>query len=333
MIGRRRPYYRGSVSSHFDGTRFFVPGHSTDKRLGELLRWHWDATWRGGRAAWPASFPSPFAAAQPQPASDALRITLIGHASFLLQVGGLNILIDPVFSPRASPLSWAGPLRVNPPGIAWDNLPAIDCVLLTHNHYDHLDLATLQGLWQRFLPRVVAPLGNDAVIQRSNPDIAVEVLDWGEAAALSPTVTAHLEPALHWSARTLGDRRMALWGAFVLTTPAGVIYHVGDTAFGDGSLFAAIREKHGPPTLAILPIGAYEPRWFMGAQHMNPAEAVQAFRICGATAALGHHWGTFQLTDEAIEAPVAELASALSACGIEPERFRALRPGEVFIPA
>ncbi len=326
------PYYQGPVSPHFDGARFFFPGHSTDKRLRDLLRWNIDANWRGKRERWPAQFPSPHPLAKPPQSSEALRVTLIGHASFLIQVGGQNILVDPVFADRASPLAWAGPRRVNPPGIAWDDLPEIDTVLLTHNHYDHLDLATLLRLWRRFLPRMVAPLGNDAVIQRSHPEIAVEVLDWGDAAALGPAVTAHLEPALHWSARGLRDRRMALWGAFVLTTPAGAIYHVGDSAYGDGGIFTAIRARFGPPALAILPIGAYAPRWFMGNQHMNPPEAVQAFLDTGATAAIGHHWGTFQLTDEAIDAPPRALAEALVQAGIPPHRFRAAQPGEVFEP-
>ena len=321
-------YYSGPPTAHFDGTRFFIPGHATDKTLAELLRWHWEAAWRGGRVAWPQSFPSPYADAVPPPRSTSLRVTFIGHASFLIQVAGQNILVDPVYSERASPVRWAGPRRINPPGIAWANLPDIDTVLLTHNHYDHLDFATLRRLWQRFHPRIVAPLANDVVIHRRLPELKVDVLDWGQAAALGAplgaNVTAHLEPSLHWSARGLMDRRKALWGAFVLTTPQGVVYHVGDTAYGDGSLFRAVRDRYGPPLLAILPIGAYAPRWLMENQHMDPNEAVRAFRDCGATQAIGHHWGTFQLTDEAIEAP----AQALAATGVE--RFRALRPGEVW---
>jgi len=316
-------YYSGPPSKHFDGTRFFIPDHPTDKTLGELWRWTWNAKWRGGRAEWPASFPSPFAGCVPPPHSTGLRVTLIGHASFLIQVAGRNILVDPVYADRASPVRWAGPQRVNPPGIAFADLPLIDTVLLTHNHYDHLDFSTLRRLWRRFRPRIIAPLGNDTVIQRRLPDVDVGVLDWGQAADLGHGIIAHLEPSLHWSARGLGDRRMALWGAFVLSTPAGVVYHVGDTAYGDGRVFRAVRDKYGPPTLAILPIGAYAPRWLMANQHMDPQEAVRAFRDCGALQAIGHHWGTFQLTDEAIEAP----AETLAATGVE--RFHAMRPGEV----
>ena len=323
-----RAYYSGPPSAHFDGTRFFIPDHTTDKTLGELWRWTWNANWRGGRAEWPDHFPSPFAGAVPPVTSIPLRVTLIGHASFLIQVAGRNILVDPVFSDRASPVRWAGPLRVNPPGIAFDDLPPIDHVLLTHNHYDHLDFATLRRLWRRFRPRITAPLGNDTVIHRRIPGLPVDVLDWHQSTDLGSGIVAHLEPSLHWSARGLGDRRMALWGAFVLTTPAGTVYHVGDTAYGDGRLFRAVRDTYGPPDLAILPIGAYSPRWMMANQHMDPREAVRAFHDCGADQAIGHHWGTFQLTDEPIEAPVQALDGALSAD--DRGRFRALRPGEVW---
>jgi len=309
------------VSDHFDGVRFFVPGHSSDRNLRQMLRWQFS----GKRAPWPALFPSPFAGAVPPRRVAGLRITLVGHASFLIQVAGLNLLVDPVWAERASPLSFMGPKRVNPPGVAFDDLPDIDAVLITHNHYDHMELATIGRLWSRFRPRFVAPLGNDTIIRAAHPDIAVDVLDWGESLALGP-VQAVLAPALHWSARGVRDRRMALWGAFVLRTPQGVIYHVGDTGFGDGGLFADVQRSHGAPRVAMLPIGAYEPRWFMAGQHMNPAEAVRALRMCGARTALGHHWGTFQLTDEAIEAP----ARALAAEGVDDAVFPAMRPGQAW---
>ena len=176
-------------------------------------------------------------------------------------------------------------------------------------------------------PRIVAPLGNDAVIRGHDPAVAVEVRDWGQSVRLSDRVTAHLEPAHHWSARGINDRRMALWCAFVLTTPEGPLYHVGDTGYGDGAIFRSVRERFGPPRLALLPIGAYEPRWFMQAQHMNPEDAVRAMAECGAAQALGHHWGTFQLTHEPMDAPARELARALAENGIPGERFQPLLPG------
>lgn len=321
----RNPYYQGPVSDHFDGVRFFSPGQPQDKGLVELMRWHLG----GGRKEWPETFPSPFRD-RPPAKVEGLRVALVGHATFLIQVAGLNILTDPVFSERASPVSFAGPKRVNTPGIAFDDLPPIHAVLITHNHYDHLDLATLARLWQRNRPRILAPLGNDAIIRAEHPDITVGTCDWGQSAALGNGVTAYCEPAYHWSARGMNDRRMALWCAFVLTTPQGTIYHVGDTGFGDGRIFARVKERFGSPRLAHLPIGAYEPRWFMEPQHMNPEDAVRAFQILEAEQALGHHWGTFRLTNEGVEEPPHDLATALQVAEIPPERFPALRPGEVW---
>jgi len=318
-------YYQGPVTDHFDGVRFFSPGRPQDKGLVELARWQLG----GGRKDWPESFPSPFRDRPPASVAG-LRVALIGHASFLIQVAGLNILTDPVFSERASPVSFAGPKRVNAPGIAFDHLPPIHAVLVTHNHYDHLDLDSLVAIWQRHRPRVVAPLGNDAVIRAEHPDIAVETRDWGGTVELGNGVAAHLEPAYHWSARGMNDRRMALLCAYVLTTSAGVIYHVGDTGFGDGQIFRRVKERFGRPRLAHLPIGAYEPRWFMQPQHMNPDDAVRAFGILMPEQALGHHWGTFRLTNEGVEEPVQELETALRAADVSPERFRALRPGQVW---
>jgi L-ascorbate metabolism protein UlaG (beta-lactamase superfamily) len=318
------PYYQGPPSDHFDGTRFFMPGHSCDKSFADLMRWRFTGT----RAKWPEEFPSPFADTPPA-RSETLRVVLVGHASFLIQVARLNILVDPVWSDRASPFSFIGPRRVNAPGIAFDKLPPIDAVLLTHNHYDHLDLATLRRL-QAGHPRVVAPLGNAKIIEGVMPEVVS--LDWGGSFPLSDRVTVHLRKALHWSARGLRDRRMALWGAFVLTTPAGIVYHVGDSAYGDGAHFKAIRTEFGPPALAILPIGAYEPRWFMGSQHMNSTDAVLAWQDCGATQALGHHWGTFQLTDEPIEEPATGLVEALTKVGLPAKSFLAMRPGQCWTP-
>jgi L-ascorbate metabolism protein UlaG (beta-lactamase superfamily) len=321
---RTRAYYRGPPSDHFDGERFFLPDAMPAKQIRDLMRW-----WMEPRSPWPEWAPSGFSD-RPPPRVSGLRIAFVGHASLLVQTGGLNLLIDPVWSARVSPLRWIGPRRVNDPGIAFSALPPIDAVLVSHSHYDHLDQVTLSRLNAAHAPRVITPLGNDAIMRRHDPTIRAEAYDWGDEVALSDSITVRLAPMRHWSARTLTDRNRALWAAFILTTPAGRIYHVGDSGYGDGREFRAARDTHGPFRLAVLPIGAYEPRWFMREQHMDPREAVEAFRDLGATLALAHHHGTFQLTNEAIDAPAQALAMARAAAGIAPERFRVLKPGQVW---
>ncbi|MFS8037089.1 MBL fold metallo-hydrolase [Xanthobacter sp. AM11] len=324
-----RPYHSGAPSDHFDGMRFFNPDHpSTDKSLHDLLRWRRQERVRG---AWPAVPPLPVAQDVPPAAiAGGIRVSMVGHATVLIQFKGLNILTDPVWSQRASPLPLLGPRRFTPPGIAFDALPPIHAVLISHNHYDHLDLPTLKRLWRAHRPRVIAPLGNDAVIRRKVPQIPVETGDWGARFALSDEVCAVIHPANHWSARTLRDRRLALWGGFVLETGEGPVYFVGDTGYGSGEVFRAVRRAFGPPCLAIIPIGAYEPRWFMAPQHVDPREAVRILEDTGAAQALGIHFGTFRLTDEAQDAPLHALRAALDAAGLPHARFRPLSPGEVW---
>jgi L-ascorbate metabolism protein UlaG (beta-lactamase superfamily) len=324
-IGR---YYHGPVSDHFDGARFFDPDGVVPKNLGDVVRW----ISGGGRAEWPARAPSPYADRPPARVDGpALRVSFVGHASLLVQTAGLNILIDPVWSERVSPLSFVGPRRVNDPGIAFETLPPIDAVLVSHCHYDHLDVATLSRLAAAHRPRVITPLGNDTIMRAHDPAIRAEAHDWGDRVELGAGVAVALAPMRHWSARQLFDRNKALWAAFIVETPAGRIYHVGDSGYGDGAHFRAARERHGPFRLAILPIGAYEPRWFMRDQHMNPEESVRAFLDCGAELALAHHHGTFQLTNEPIDAPEQALTTARAAAGIAAERFRVLKPGQAWV--
>ncbi len=324
MVTRNR-YYAGPPSDHFDGVRFFNPDQpATDRGLRDMLRWKL----AGAAQRWPAMVP--VTPAVPAARVPGIRVTMVGHASLLIQAAGVNILTDPVWSQRASPFRFAGPRRVTAPGIAFADLPPIDVVLLSHCHYDHMDVATLRRLQAAHTPLMAMPLGNDAIVRAAIPDARCIVGDWWDRLDLGGGISTTLTPAHHWANRWPSDVRMALWAGHHLTTPAGTIWFAGDTGYGDGRLFADIRTRLAAPDMALIPIGAYEPRWFMAAQHVDPAEAVRIFRDVAAKQALGIHWGTFQLTDEAREAPRLALATALSAAGIPPRRFVAAHPGGVY---
>lgn len=331
----RNPYHAGPVSDHFDGTRFFNPGHaSPDRSMRDVLRWRFG----GERANWPEAVP--VTPAVPAQRVDGLTVTMVGHASVLIQIAGLNVLTDPVWSERVSPVSFLGPKRVTAPGIRFEDLPPIDLVLLSHSHYDHCDLATLRRLSRTFRPRIVAPLGLDVLLRRRIRDVDVVTGDWGDEIPLPAPATASSEtdrggeariaivPAQHWSRRGMSDTRMTLWCGFVLKAGGRSVYFAGDSGYGDGRIFRAVRERHGAPDLALIPIGAYAPRWFMEHQHMNPEEAARVFEDVGAAHAVAIHWGTVQLTDEPRDEPVERLAKAAERMSLPARRFVALAPGE-----
>lgn len=315
------------ASDHFDGRRFFNPDHpSTDRSLIDVARWKL----QGGAIPWPKAVPAPQMV--PDRTVEGLHVTFVGHATALIQAGGLNILTDPVWSERASPVRFAGPRRICRPGIAFHDLPQIDIILVSHNHYDHLDIATLRQLHRRFRPLMVTPLGNGAIIRRAIPGARVEELDWHEGTSIGEGARVDVVPAYHWSGRGLADRRRALWGGFMLRTPQGRVYFAGDTGYGSGDIFRAIRARYGAPDIALIPIGCYAPGWFMAAQHTDPEEAVEIMRDMDARLAIGIHWGVFQLSDEAWDEPARRLEQALHARGVAPGRFRAGTPGDVFQP-
>jgi L-ascorbate metabolism protein UlaG (beta-lactamase superfamily) len=226
-------------------------------------------------------------------------------------------------------VQWAGPKRVTPPGIAFEDLPPIDVVLVSHNHYDHMDGPTLARLRERHNPLVIAPLGNEHVLRGIDDDMRVRTLDWWQHAVLDDdSVRVHVVPVYHWSRRSMFDRNKALWGGFVVETPGGKIYYGGDTGFREGKHFAAARERFGAFRLAVLAVGAYEPRWFMKDQHVNPAEAVRIHQLLGGPTTLGVHLRTFQLTDESIEQPDLDLAQALREARVSGDRFFTLPVGD-----
>lgn len=319
-------YYSGPVAPNFDGRVFFNPKGQEPLGFRDLLKWQFGEQ----KAAWPRSYPSPFEGTVPERNCDDLTITMIGHATLLIQVAGLNFLTDPVFSDRASPVSFAGPKRVSQPGVALADLPPIDCVLLSHNHYDHLDMASLTALVEGHDPLIITPHGNDTIVRKEIASARTLTGNWEDIAPVNDQVSVHFEPVHHWSARGARDRRMALWSGFVVEAPSAKVYVVGDTGFHGGVNYQAAAKKHGGFTAAILPIGAYDPRWFMEAQHQNPEEAVAGHVLCKAEVSIAHHWGTFQLTNEPIEEPVERLAAARAAHGLAEDAFIVLRPGQAY---
>ncbi len=323
-MGRRlrNPYYSGPTSENFDGLRFRNMNRvETDREFRAILRWKL----KERPAAWPQSVP--VRQAVPDARAEGLRATIVGHASVLIQAGGLNVLTDPVWSERASPFAFAGPRRVAAPGIAFEDLPPIDAVLLSHNHYDHMDLATLRRLKVEHNPLIVTPLGNDAILRRAIPEIRVAAGDWWDRVDIGKGGEVVIVPANHWSARGRSDRRMALWSGFVLRASGGSAYFAGDTGYGDGRVFKEMRRRVGRPDLALIPIGAYAPRWFMSAQHIDPNEAVQIMEDLEARRAVGIHWGVFHLTDERRDEPPELLLAALARRGIDEALFPAGEPG------
>jgi L-ascorbate metabolism protein UlaG (beta-lactamase superfamily) len=326
MRNRRNRYYQGPPSNHFDGERFFMPGHSQAVRKWGFLKWQLGST---NRSRWPRRVENRPHEALPSLVDSAdIHVTFIGHATVLIQAAGVNILTDPFFSERASPLRWAGPKRVRPPGVPLDRLPVIDAVLVSHNHYDHMDLPSIRALHDRHRPLFITPLGNGAIMRRTGRPLTVREGDWGDRIPVGNDVAVTLAPAFHWSRRGAGDGNMALWASFLIETPGGPVYFAGDTGYGSGEHFRAVREQFGPVRLALLPIGAYEPRWFMHRHHMNPDDAVKAHLDLEAELSLGIHHSTLQLTDEGIGDPPAALARALAQRAMAPHMFRAFEPGE-----
>ncbi len=305
-------------SDHFDGSRFVNPTGPAGPPFSALPRMLLE-----GRTPWPARIDQP--PHRPPSLDGALAVaTFVGHATFLIQTPAGNILTDPMYSQRAGPLNLVGPRRVRQPAIVFDDLPPISTVLLSHNHYDHCDLRTLRRLAERFDPLVVTPWGNRTLVESAGIR-RVEELDWWQEAKASAVPTV-LTPAHHFSARSPLDRNRALWGGFQLTIGGARIFFAGDTAYAP--FFREIRRRFGAIDLAFLPIGAYEPRWFMQTVHMNPAEAVQAHLDVEASESIGMHFGTFRLTAEGIDEPLLALERARRERNVSRHQFRTLDFGE-----
>ena len=281
---------------HFDGKRFYNPDAPQAPQFLDGLRWK--------LTSWPERSPRFIPDVDPTiPPSrvdgNQLRVTLVNHSTVLLQQRGSNILTDPIWSKRASPFSWIGPRRRRKPGVPLEGLPPLDAVLISHNHYDHMDLPTIRLLATQGASRFIVPARAASPLHSQNIG-PVHELDWGESLSLQ-NFTVHSVPALHFSARGIFDRNLSLWCGYMIESAGRLIYFAGDTAFGPH--FAQIREKFGAPRLALLPVGAYEPRWFMSPVHMGPDDALRAHEILGAKTSIAIHHGTFQLADEGVDTP------------------------------
>lgn len=313
-------------SNHFDGRRYFNPAaREYGHRVWHVLRW----MARRRPARWPKWIDDPIPPRPPAvPEPRQIAATFVGQSTFLLQFDGVNVLTDPVWSHRASPVRWAGPRRVRRPGLDFDGLPPIHLVLVSHNHYDHMDLTTLRRLRQRFDPLFLTGLGNRRYLRKRGLS-RVEELDWWQTFPAPGGMQVTMTPARHFSRRGLFDRLRTLWGGFVLTGETKRVFFAGDSAYDDH--FQEIARRLGRMDLALLPIGAYEPRWLMQAAHMNPAEAVQAHLDLAPRLSIGMHFGTFQLTDESIDAPVEELRRRLRQHGVKESEFRVPSFGETIV--
>jgi len=324
LCGRLGTRYRGPQTEHFDGQRFHNLDRQPHNGLSAFLKWQRE---RGRQTPW-IDQPGPATRPQiaPQVNGEELRVTFINHATLLIQHRGLNILTDPLWGERTSPFPFIGPRRHHPPGLALDELPPINLILVSHNHYDHLDIGSLRELARRFPEaRVVTGLGNGELIRACGYKDIVEI-DWWQSVPLQEGMLLTGVPAQHWSARSRRDTNHTLWLGFVLESPDGPILFPSDTGLGEE--FKLMHQRFGPMRFAALPIGAYEPRWFMRHHHMNPDDAVQAHQQLDSQCSMAIHFGTFRLSDEGQFTPVIDLARALEQHGVEPQRFRAPKPGD-----
>ncbi|MGV3770242.1 MAG: MBL fold metallo-hydrolase [Sphingobium phenoxybenzoativorans] len=324
-------YYAGPVSGHYDGDRFAnpdgaiqPPGGGDRLRSGSPMRW---LLGPGARPEWPQSV----AIGTDRPpvrvtAPGAMRAVWVGHATMLVQTQGLNILTDPIWSDYATPFPPVGPKRVMKPGIDFAALPRIDLILISHNHYDHLDLPTLKRLWARDRPLIVTGLGNDSLLRANG--IAAQARDWGGVVPVRPGVSVHVTRSHHWSTRWGTDRSRALWSSFVVTLPGGNIFFAGDTGAGDMK-WPAEAARLGPVRLAIIPIGSFRftPGEMAIDAHIGPREAVQVFEGLGATTAIPIHWGTFRLSYEGWDTPPRMLDLFRRCAGIPAHAFAPVRAG------
>jgi L-ascorbate metabolism protein UlaG (beta-lactamase superfamily) len=304
------PGYQGKKTDHFTGNKFQNPGNIEPKGFKDLIKWTLNRNpgkWEDITSTGDNHIPS-------ERVDSLIRIYYVNHSTFLIQTSGLNILTDPIWSERASPFQWAGPIRKRPPGISFDNLPEIDIVLISHNHYDHLDMSTIQKLNNSFQPEFICPLGVSVYLNKNGISRTRE-MDWWDKYSLSESLSIACVQAQHFSGRGFFDRDKTLWAGYVIQSEFGNIYFAGDTGYGN--FFKKIASDYGPIHLALLPIGAYLPRWFMAPIHTSPEDAVKIHMDLNAKKSIGMHYGTFPLADDGMKEPLKDLKKAKSKYSIK----------------
>ncbi len=324
--GRRAKQELYPPSDHYDGNRFYNPGMEIRKRIRHVVKM---LIGRKGQEQWPKRVENQAIPQLAQTLSmDKTHITYINHASHLIQIQNLNLLTDPIYTKRAGPTSLLGPKRVRDPGIHLKELPPIHIVLISHNHFDHMNLPTLVKLKKMFNPLYIVPLGNARYLKSKKIENVLE-LDWWESYPLNENQSISLVPAVHWSMRKVTDRNKALWGGYWIQSGKLKIYFAGDTGYGPH--FKEINQKLTAPDISILPIGAYEPRWFMKQQHINPEEAVKASLDLKSRLSIATHHRTFRLSYEGYDTPVKDLKKSLLIHGLSESAFLAPENGETII--
>lgn len=313
------PGYSGPTSDHFDGKKFINREGYEEKGFDQLLKWMFTrkiGEWTEKTEADISYVPRPT-----DSVSDSSHvITYVNHSTFLIQTNGLNIITDPVYSERVSPFSFAGPKRMRPPGIRFEDLPDIDYVLLSHNHYDHLDINTLKRIQETSDPTFITPLGVDLYLHKKGITNTVS-LDWWQAYSINDSVSVSAVEAQHFSSRGPFDRDKTLWAGYIIKAPTGTIYFAGDTGYNN--FFKKIGQDYGPIKTALIPIGAYIPRWFMSPVHVDPVQALQIHKEVGAELSIGMHYGTFPLADDGEMEPINDLEKAMNG-----ENFVLMKEGD-----